>query len=118
MEEFVPRCRGAGTRLGLVRIDLVDVAEAARRVNRSRQFDSQLIDLAREAMVTRGRDLDAFAYGDAGDVRLIDDGFGLTWAMIGLVPERRPTLRTAYGYLTLRNGVPIGYAVGHALEMY
>ncbi|MDQ3500090.1 MAG: hypothetical protein M3488_03790, partial [Actinomycetota bacterium] len=34
----------------------------------------RLIDLAREAMVTRGRDLDAFAYGDPRDVRLIDDG--------------------------------------------
>jgi hypothetical protein len=76
---------------------------------------SALIDLAREAMVTRGRDLDTFAYGDPGDVRLIDDGDGLAWAMIGLVPERRPLLRTAYGYLTLRNGVPIGYVQSDAL---
>ena len=74
-----------------------------------------MIDLAREAMVTRGRDLDTFAYGDPGDVRLVDDGDGLTWAMIGLIPERRPTLRTAYGYLTLRNGVPIGYAQSDTL---
>ena len=75
----------------------------------------RLIDLAREAMVTRGRDLDTFAYGDPDDVRLVDDGGGLTWAMIGLIPERRPTLRTAYGYLTLRNGVPIGYAQSDTL---
>ena len=75
----------------------------------------RLIDLAREAMVTRGRDLDTFAYGDPADVRLVDDGGGLTWAMIGLIPERRPTLRTAYGYLTLRNGVPIGYAQSDTL---
>ena len=66
-------------------------------------------------MVTRGRDLDTFAYGDPDDVRLVDDGGGLTWAMIGLIPERRPTLRTAYGYLTLRNGVPIGYAQSDTL---
>ena len=76
---------------------------------------ARLIDLAREAMVTRGRDLDTFAYGDVGDVRFIDDGGGLTWAMIGLVPERRPVLRTAYGYLILRNGVPIGYAQSDTL---
>lgn len=52
-----------------------------------RQEGARLIDLAREAMVTRGRDLDAFAYGDAGDVRLIDDGGGLIWAMIGWSPR-------------------------------
>jgi hypothetical protein len=79
------------------------------------QEGERLIDLAREAMVTRGRDLDTFAYGDPRDVRLVDDGGGLTWAMIGLIPERRPTLRTAYGYLTLRNGVPIGYAQSDTL---
>jgi hypothetical protein len=81
----------------------------------SRKEGSALIDLARGAMVTRGRDLDTFAYGDPGDVRLIDDGAGLSWAMIGLVPERRPVLRTAYGYLILRNGVPIGYVQSDAL---
>jgi len=75
----------------------------------------RLIDLAREAMVTRGRDLDAFAYGDPRDVRLIDDGEGLAWAMIGFIAERRPTLRTSYGYLTLRNGVPIGYVQADVL---
>ena len=80
-----------------------------------RREAAHLIDLAREAMVTRGRDLDTFAYGDERDVRLIDDGGGLTWAMIGLVPERRPTLRTAYGYLILRNGVPTGYAQSDTL---
>ena len=81
----------------------------------SRQKGVEVIDLAREAMVTRARDLDAFAYGDPRDVRLIDDGEGLQWAMIGLTPERRPTFRTAYGYLTLRNGVPIGYVQSDTL---
>jgi hypothetical protein len=76
---------------------------------------SSLIDLARAAMVTRGRDLDAFAYGDPGDVRLIDDGDGLTWAMVGIVSERRPILRAAYGYLILRNGVPVGYVQSDTL---
>ena len=75
----------------------------------------QLIDLAREAMVTRGRDLDTFAYGDPRDVRVIDDGGGLSWVMIGLLPERRPVLRTAYGFLTLRNGIPVGYVQSDAL---
>jgi hypothetical protein len=68
-----------------------------------------LIDLAQGAMVTRERDLDNFAYGDSRDVRLVDDGDGLQWAVIGTLPERRPVLRATYGMLTLRNGVPIGY---------
>jgi hypothetical protein len=70
----------------------------------------RLIDLAQEAMVTRARDLDAFAYGDARDVRVVDDGDGLQWALIGTLPERRPVLRTTYGQLALRNGVPVAYA--------
>jgi hypothetical protein len=69
----------------------------------------RLIDLAREAMVTRSRDLDAFSHGDPRDVRLIDDGDGLAFALIGVVPERRSFLPAMYGALTLRNGVPIGY---------
>jgi hypothetical protein len=70
----------------------------------------RLIDLAQEAMVTRARDLDAFAYGDPRDVRVVDDGDGLRWALIGTTPERRPVLRATYGQLALRNGVPIAYA--------
>jgi hypothetical protein len=69
----------------------------------------RLIDLAQEAMVTRSRDLDAFAYGDPRDVRLVDDGDGLQWALIGTLPERRPVLRATYGQLGLRNGVPVAY---------
>jgi hypothetical protein len=61
-------------------------------------------------MVTRARDLDAFAYGDPRDVRVVDDGDGLQWALIGTTPERRPVLRTTYGQLALRNGVPVAYA--------
>ncbi len=70
----------------------------------------RLIDLAQEAMITRARDLDAFAYGDPRDVRVVDDGDGLQWALIGTLLERRPVLRTTYGQLALRNGVPVAYA--------
>jgi len=70
---------------------------------------ARLVDLARCAMVTRSRDLDAFAHGDPRDVRMVDDGDGLSFALIGVVPERRLFLPAVYGALTLRNGVPIGY---------
>jgi len=69
----------------------------------------QLIELARGAMLTRARDLDAFAYGNARDVRLVDDGAGLGFVLIGVTPERRALLAATCGYLILRNGVPIGY---------
>jgi hypothetical protein len=69
----------------------------------------RILDLAREAMVTRSRDLDAFAHGDAREVRMIDDGDGLAFALIGVVPERRLFLPAVYGALTLRSGIPVGY---------
>ena len=70
---------------------------------------AQLIALARSAMVTRSRDLDAFAYGNARDVRLVDDGGGLGFVLIGVTPERRALIPATSGYLILHNGVPIGY---------
>ncbi len=69
----------------------------------------RLIELAQGAMVTRSRDLDAFAYGNARDVRLVDDGGGLAFALIGAIPERRQLIPATCGYLILHNGVPIGY---------
>jgi len=94
-----------------VRPDLrAEIARAPRATRRlARAEGARLIDLAREAMVTRSRDLDAFAYGDPADVRLVDDGGGLAFAMIGVTPARRLYLPAVYGALTLRNGVPIGY---------
>lgn len=75
----------------------------------------KVIDLAREAMVTRSRDLDAFAYGDPNDVRLIDCGDGLQFAAIGTLPERRLLLESVYGFLTFKSGVPVGYVLSSAL---
>lgn len=75
----------------------------------------RIIDLARAAMVTRSRDLDVFAHGDRRDVRLVDWGGGLQFALIGAVPERRLLLEAVYGMLTLRNGVPVGYVLVSAL---
>ncbi len=75
----------------------------------------KLIDLAREAMVTRSRDLDVFEHGDPGDVRLVDCGEGLQFVCVGAVPERRLVLESVYGFLTLKNGVPIGYVLASAL---
>ena len=75
----------------------------------------RLIDLAREAMITRSRDLWAFQHADRNDVRLIDFGGGLQFACMGCVPERRLVLEGLYGFLTIRNGVPIGYVLSSSL---
>jgi hypothetical protein len=75
----------------------------------------QLVDAAIEAMITRNRALDAFDYGDKNDVRLVDCGQGLMFACIGQIPERRLMLETVYGFLTIKNGVPIGYVLTSSL---
>ncbi|MHC5210648.1 MAG: hypothetical protein ACYTG2_08015 [Planctomycetota bacterium] len=76
---------------------------------------AELVTMAREAMVTRSRDLDVFAYGDARDVRLIEWEDGLSFAAMSALPERRLLLESVYGLLTLKNGVPIGYVLYSAL---
>ena len=68
-----------------------------------------LIELAREAMLTRSRDLAAFSWGDERDVMVVDDGAGLAFALIGSLPERRLPLPVAHGWVMLRNRVPVGY---------
>jgi hypothetical protein len=73
------------------------------------------VALAREAMLVRERDLDAFMNADPRDVRLVDCGDGLAFLVIGVKPERRLLLEAVYGLLTLRNGVPIGYVLTSAL---
>jgi hypothetical protein len=83
--------------------ELVDHAEGVR-----------LVDLARGAMITRQRDLDAFAYADAHDVSLLDDE-DLQFVLYGVVPERRFLLETLYGILVLKNGVPISYGAATCL---
>ena len=81
----------------------------------TRREADRLLDMSREAMVTRSRDLDAFAYGSRDDVRVVDCGEGLELAAIGTIPERRLLLEAVYGFLTLKNGVPIGYVLNSAL---
>ena len=103
--------------LGRARPDLHEaIAEAPLSVRRVAPREGQkYVDLAREAMVTRSRDLDAFSQADPRDVFLVDYGEGLQFAGMGMVPERRLLLESVYGFVTLRNGVPIGYVLASAL---
>ena len=74
-----------------------------------------LIDRAREAMVTRSRDLDGFAQADENDIRMVRYTGGLEFAMMGAQPEHRLLLEARYTILMLKNGVPIGYALVNSL---
>ncbi len=75
----------------------------------------ELIALAHESMVTRERDLDAFASADRRDVRIIDWERGLQFACLGVEPSRRFLLEAVYAFLVLQGGVPVGYALASGL---
>jgi hypothetical protein len=74
----------------------------------SRADGERLVGLARSAMITRERDLDAFAYADPNDVILVKDD-DLHFVLYGMTPQRRFLLETQYGFVVLKNGVPISY---------
>jgi len=69
----------------------------------------ELIHLARSMMVSMDRDLDVFSYASHEDVRLVDCGLNLVFVFIGFTPDRRLMLETLYGFVVLKNGVPLGY---------
>jgi len=96
---------------------LAAAAEAPKRVRAvSAAEGERLVALARDAMVTRSRDLDVFCYGDPRDVRVVEWGEGLAFVAIGMQPARRLLLESVYGFLTMKNGVPIGYVLAAALH--
>lgn len=93
------------------RPDLREQILRAPRASRvvSMQVGQPLLELARSAMLTRSRDLDAFAYGNPQEVRIINDTGGLSFAVNSMLAVRRRLRPAIYGYLILQNGVPIGY---------
>ncbi|MDJ0975759.1 MAG: hypothetical protein QNJ98_14960 [Planctomycetota bacterium] len=96
-----------------VRKALAEPPRSIRKV--PRKVGQQLIDLTNAAMVTRERYLDAFNDADPDDVRMVDCGDGLEFAVIGVRPTSRMMIETVYAWLTLRNRVPVGYVLVSAL---
>jgi len=80
-----------------------------------RPLAESLIDAARVAMATRQRELHAFSYPNADDVLVVRPGRGLTLAFVGIAPDFRLPLEAYYGFLALKNGVPVSYGGGWAL---
>jgi hypothetical protein len=68
-----------------------------------------LLDAARASVAVRYREIHGFNFADPADVLVADVGRGVRIAWFGLLPEHRLPLRAHYGYLLLKNGVPMGY---------
>src|SRR3989441_1199789 len=98
------------------RVDLVEVLRQPLRLTRaSRPLAEAMIDAARVAMATRQRELHAFSYPNSDDVLIGDAGRGLRLVFIGIQPDFRLPLEGYYGFLVLKNGVPVSYGGGWEL---
>jgi len=69
----------------------------------------QILDLAREALIVRQRELYGTTRGDADHVYQADFGRGVQIFIWGLPPECRLPLRAYHAGCTFKNGVPINY---------
>lgn len=95
-----PRGRGLGRRLPGPPV-------AVRAASRGE--GEVLLDAARAAVTVRYREVHAFNFGDPAAVVVGAAGRGVEIAWFGVRPEHRLPLRAHYGYLLLKNGVPVGY---------
>ena len=97
----------------LTRKDVSLEQELGRRPPRlfrlSRTEGNDIIDLIREVMLVRYRELYGTTLGDARSVTRADVGRGVSIYLWGLPPERRLPLRAYVAGVTLKNGVPINY---------
>jgi hypothetical protein len=75
----------------------------------SRRQGEAVIDLIREVMLVRYRELYGTTLGDPASVVRADVGRGVSIYLWNLPPERRLPLRAYVAGLTLKNGVPINY---------
>jgi len=87
--------------------------ELARRppelVPLSRAEGESVMDLIREVMLVRYRELYGTTFGDPGSVVHAEVGRGVSIYLWNLPPERRLPLRAYVAGLTLKNGVPVNY---------
>jgi hypothetical protein len=103
----------------LTRKDVSLDAELRRKppalVRLSLKQGQDVIDLIREVMLVRYRELYGTTLGDPRSVVRADVGRGVTIYLWGLPPDRRLPLRAYIAGVTLKNGVPINYIEAIAL---
>ncbi len=75
----------------------------------SRQRGDEVMDLIREVMLVRYRELYGTTLGDPASVVLVDLGRGVSIYLWNLPTDRRLPLRAYVAGLTLKNGVPVNY---------
>lgn len=75
----------------------------------------EVLDMCRDAVTVRYRELYGTTRGDATQVYEADPGRGVQIFMWGLPPDRRLPLRAYHCGFTLKNGVPINYVEGISL---
>ncbi len=75
----------------------------------SRKLGEQIMELIREVMLVRYRELYGTTLGDSKSVVRADVGRGVIIYLWSLPPDRRLPLRAYVAGLTLKNGVPINY---------
>jgi len=75
----------------------------------SRSAGESVMDLIREVMLVRYRELYGTTLGDANSVVRADVGRGVSIYLWNLPPARRLPLRAYLAGLTLKNGIPINY---------
>jgi hypothetical protein len=73
------------------------------------------LELARETLGTRYRELYGFTYGDPGTARVADVGRGCDISLFGAPPGRRLPLRASFAAFVVKNGIPVAYVEGLAL---
>jgi hypothetical protein len=98
----------------------VDVAAvlAAPRLRLERMSEREArrrLDLARETLATRYRELYGFTYGDPATARVVRDARGFELSLFGAPPGRRLPLRASYAAFVLKNGIPVAYVEALAL---
>ncbi len=98
-------------------VSLAAVLSEPKRAMRRlpRREGERLCDLMREATAARYREFYTFTHADPASVLAFRPGRGVELFLVGVVPERRLPLRSAYGGFVVRNGIPIGYIEGLAL---
>jgi hypothetical protein len=88
-------------------------AELSRRPPKltklSRRRGEEVMDLIREVMLVRYRELYGTTLGDPASVERAEVGRGVAVYLWNLPPDRRLPLRAYVAGLTLKNGVPINY---------
>jgi len=75
----------------------------------------EVLDMVRDALTVRYRELYGTTRGDPESVVEADVGRGVHIFLWGLPPDRRLPLRAYHAGITLKNGVPINYIEGISL---